>query len=53
MTALVCGSIAYDNIMLFEGNFENQILAEQLNNLNVSFLSSSMRREFGLSLIHI
>ena len=47
MTALVCGSIAYDNIMFFDGSFESQILAEQLDNLNVSFLSSSMRKEFG------
>ena len=40
MTAFVCGAIAYDNIMLFDGNFEDQILAEQLDNLNISFLSS-------------
>ena len=53
MTALVCGSIAYDNIMLFDGNFEDQILAEQLDNLNISFLSSSMRREFGGCAINI
>lgn len=47
MTALVCGSIAYDNIMVFEGRFKDQILADKIHMLNVSFLVPALRREFG------
>ena len=47
MAVLICGSLAFDTIMTFEGRFADQILAEQLHILNVSFLVSSLRRDFG------
>ena len=47
MTALICGSIAYDTIMSFEGRFADALLADQLHKINVAFLVPSMRREFG------
>jgi adenosine kinase len=47
MTALICGSMAFDTIMVFEDSFKNHILPEQVHILNVSFLVPSMRREFG------
>jgi adenosine kinase len=45
--ALICGSVAFDNIMVFEGRFKDQILADQIHILNVSFLVPRLRREFG------
>ena len=47
MTTLICGSIAYDTIMVFPGRFKEHILAEKLHILNVAFLVPDMRREFG------
>ena len=47
MSAVICGSLAFDTIMSFEGRFSEQILPEQLHILNVSFLVPSLRREFG------
>jgi len=47
MSALICGSIAYDNIMVFEDSFKNHILPDQIHILNVAFLVPEMRREFG------
>ncbi|HEX7642243.1 MAG TPA: carbohydrate kinase family protein [Burkholderiaceae bacterium] len=47
MTALICGSIAYDTIMSFDGRFSEALLADQLHKINVAFLVPSMRREFG------
>ena len=47
MTILVCGSMAFDTIMTFEGRFAEQILPSQLHILNVSFLVPGLRREFG------
>lgn len=47
MSILVCGSIAYDSIMVFHGRFKDHILPEQVHILNVSFLVPEMRREFG------
>jgi adenosine kinase len=47
MTALICGSIAYDNIMVFHDRFKNHILPEKLHVLSVSFLVPEMRQEFG------
>ena len=47
MSTLICGSIAYDNIMVFPDRFKNHILPEQIHILNVSFLVPEMRREFG------
>jgi adenosine kinase len=47
MSALICGSLAFDTIMSFEGRFAEQIMPEQLHILNVSFLVPTLRREFG------
>ena len=47
MSALICGSMAYDNIMVFPGKFKEQILPEQIHILNVAFLVPELRREFG------
>ena len=47
MSTLICGSLAFDTIMSFEGRFAQQILPEQLHILNVSFLVPSLRRDFG------
>lgn len=47
MTALICGSLAFDTIMGFEGRFADQILPQQLHILNVSFLVPALRRDFG------
>ena len=47
MTALICGSIAYDNIMSFDESFKSHILPEQIHILNVAFLVPKMRRDFG------
>ena len=47
MASIICGSIAYDTIMTFEGRFQDQILPDQIHILNVAFLVPSMRREFG------
>ncbi|NIV13622.1 MAG: carbohydrate kinase family protein, partial [Aliifodinibius sp.] len=61
MSALICGSLAYDNIMVFPDYFKNHILPEKVHMLNVSFMAPEMRREFGgcagniiysLSLLH-
>jgi adenosine kinase len=47
MKILVCGSIAYDNIMVFRGRFKDHILPEQIHILNVAFLVPELRREYG------
>jgi adenosine kinase len=47
MTTLICGSLAFDNIMVFQDRFKNHILPEQIHILNVAFLVPEMRREFG------
>ena len=47
MHTLICGSLAYDIIMVFDDQFKNHILPEQIDILNVSFLVPDMRREYG------
>jgi adenosine kinase len=47
MSALICGSLAFDTITTFHGRFAQQILPEQVHILNVSFLVPTLRREFG------
>jgi len=47
MSALICGSLAFDTITTFPGRFAQQILPEQVHILNVSFLVPTLRREFG------
>jgi adenosine kinase len=44
---LICGSAAYDNIMVFEDSFKNHILPDKIHILNVAFLVPRLRREFG------
>jgi adenosine kinase len=46
-TALICGSVAYDTILVFPDRFQNHLLPDKLHTLNVSFLVPEMRREFG------
>ena len=47
MSALICGSMAFDTIMVFKDQFKNHILPDKVHILNVSFLVPEMRREFG------
>jgi adenosine kinase len=47
MSALICGSFAYDTIMVYTGHFKNEILPDRVHMLNVSFMVPEMRREFG------
>jgi adenosine kinase len=47
MTILVCGSLAYDTIMVFPDQFKKHILADQIHILNVAFMVPDLRREFG------
>ncbi|BAU50137.1 sugar kinase [Sulfurifustis variabilis] len=47
MSALICGSFAYDTIMVFRDLFRRHILPDQVHILNVSFQVPEMRREFG------
>ena len=47
MAVVICGSLAFDTIMNFEGRFAEQILPDQLHILNVSFLVPTLRRDFG------
>jgi len=47
MNALICGSMAFDTIMVFHDQFKKHILPEQIHILNVAFLVPEMRREYG------
>ncbi len=47
MSVLICGSIAFDTIMVFPGRFKDHILPDKIHLLNVSFLVPNLRREFG------
>ncbi len=47
MTVLICGSLAFDTITNFHGRFADQIMADKVHMLNVSFLVPTMRREYG------
>jgi len=47
MSALICGSVAYDTIMVFQDRFRNHILPDRLHLLSVSFQVPQLRREFG------
>ena len=44
MPALICGSLAYDTITGFPGRFADQIMADQVHILNVSFLVPTLRQ---------
>ena len=47
MTALICGSLAYDTVMVYPGRFRDHILPDQIHLLNVSFMVPTLRRYFG------
>jgi adenosine kinase len=47
MSALICGSMAFDTIMVFRDRFKNHILPDKVHMLNVAFHVPEMRREFG------
>ena len=47
MQTLICGSLAFDTIMVFPDKFKHHILPEKIHMLNVAFLVPEMRREFG------
>lgn len=47
MNILICGSLAYDTIMVFPDQFKNHILPDKIHKLSVAFLVPEMRREFG------
>jgi len=47
MSVLICGSLAYDTIMVYPGHFKNDILPDKVHMLNVSFMVPQMRKEFG------
>ncbi len=47
MSALICGSVAYDTVMVFPGRFRDHILPDRIHMLNVAFLVPSMKRNFG------
>ena len=47
MQTLICGSLAYDTIMVFQDQFKNHILPDQIHKLSVAFYVPEMRREFG------
>jgi len=44
---LVCGSVAFDTITVFEGHFKDHILPNSIQSLSVSFFVPSMRKEYG------
>jgi len=46
-TTLICGSLAFDKIMQFNGRFAESLLADQLHKVNVSFLVPTLRTEYG------
>ncbi len=47
MAALICGSLAYDTVMVYPGRFRDQILPDKIHLLNVSFMVPTLRRYFG------
>jgi adenosine kinase len=47
MSALICGSIAFDSVMVFQGRFRDHILPDRIHLLNVSFLVPSLKRNYG------
>ena len=47
MSIIVCGSVAYDNLMEFEGSFGDYILPDQIHILSVAFTVPNLRKEFG------
>ena len=44
---LICGSMAFDTICVFQGKFADHIVPGAMHKISVSFLVENMRREFG------
>ena len=44
---IVAGSLAFDQIMVFPGDFRDHVLADKLHVINISFLVSEMRSQRG------
>src|SRR5690606_25057732 len=44
---LICGSVAFDTITVFEGHFKDHILPDSIQSLSVSFFVPTMRKEYG------
>jgi adenosine kinase len=47
MHTLICGSLAFDTIMVFQDQFKNHILPDKIHKLSVAFYVPEMRKEFG------
>ena len=47
MSILICGSLAYDTLLTFDGAFDDHLLPDQLHKLSVCFRVPQLRREFG------
>ncbi len=47
MTVLICGSMAFDTVMVFDGRFKEHILPDRIHMLSVSFLVPQLRRNYG------
>lgn len=47
MSILVCGSMAYDSIMVFRDYFKNHIMPDQIHKLSVAFYTPEMEKNFG------
>jgi len=47
MAALICGSLAFDTVMVFPGRFKDHILPDRIHMLNVAFLAPTLTRYFG------
>ena len=47
MKIVVTGSIAFDYLMSFPGRFAEVIMPDQLQDLSLSFLVDSMKRQYG------
>jgi adenosine kinase len=47
MRTLICGSLAYDTIMVFPDRFGRHILPDKTHMISVSFTVGEMRREWG------
>ncbi|EDZ63921.1 adenosine kinase, putative [beta proteobacterium KB13] len=47
MSILVCGSMAYDSIMVFRDYFKNHIMPDQIHKLSVAFYTPEMEKNYG------
>ena len=47
MSVMICGSLAFDTIMVFPERFKDHILPDKTHMLNVAFLVPELHRNFG------